>query len=491
MLANTIRYSLILISSCYIFLKLLNISSFSNYQKIKMALISFITSLCASFLFSDVAPLHLLFIMFWFNLSIKLITKLPLSVVYTTTIFSFSLSYIALNFASIVLSLILAPFYYGKYDLPLIPVLVVNGIIQIAFILYFFHVPRIRKGMTFLYHIPSGNIGSALCMFLIILLITFYSTASYYRALLWIFPISILLLGFVLVYWWNFHLTQTYRKYLKTSELNSLHQTIDKKNLELEHLKAEYDKLSRIIHKDNKLIPALATAVDGFLDNQTKLPPLDLSQYGQTLRLQLNELYDERFEALEQYQQRSFPLPTTGICSLDAILQFMQQKAASHNIRFQLSLSENYSHLISHIISEKDCVHLLSDLIENAIIATKGSPIRTIEIEFSYSNSVYAIRVYDTGAPFPIETLRDFGLKQNTTHSDTGGSGIGLMDIWSIKEKYKATLLIDEVCSKPDKQHTGISILFNEKNHFIIHSDRYNELVENINRFDLKMIERD
>ena len=91
-----------------------------------------------------------------------------------------------------------------------------------------------------------------------------------------------------------------------------------------------------------------------------------------------------------------------------------------------------------------------------------------------------------------METLKNLGLRRHTTHSETGGSGIGLMDIWMLKEKYKATLLIDEITNASfSETYTCVNILFNHKNHYIIQSDRHKELSAYINRPDLMIISKD
>ncbi len=46
--------------------------------------------------------------------------------------------------------------------------------------------------------------------------------------------------------------------------------------------------------------------------------------------------------------------------------------------------------------------------------------------------------------PFQPDTLLKIGKKRTTTHSDTGGSGIGLMTVFELIKKYNASFLIDE-----------------------------------------------
>ena len=134
-------------------------------------------------------------------------------------------------------------------------------------------------------------------------------------------------------------------------------------------------------------------------------------------------------------------------------------------IEFQFLLSHPLTAAIPSHSPEKEFSHLLSDLLENAIIAAKSSPSGTVQIHMGMFDKIYTLKVINTGNPFPIEVLQDLGINRHTTHKDSGGSGIGLMDIWKIKEDYSATLLIDEItASSSETTSTTINILFNNRN---------------------------
>ena len=66
------------------------------------------------------------------------------------------------------------------------------------------------------------------------------------------------------------------------------------------------------------------------------------------------------------------------------------------------------------------------------------------------------------------------------------------MEIWRLKEKHKATLLIDELAdASPAKAYTCMNILFNHKNHYMIQSNRHKELSTYINRTDVMIISKE
>lgn len=345
--------------------------------------------------------------------------------------------------------------------------------------------------MTFLYHFPSNNIGSTICILLIILIFLFSQAQTSVESYMVLFTSSMLFLGLIVIYWWNYHITQTYKKYLKRNEINSLNLLIEEQNQQIAYLKSEHDKLAEIIHKDNKLIPAITMAIIDSKENNTELSLSELDT-DSDLTLKLKQLYSERTETLANYQQEILQLPLSAYNSVNAVLSYMQSLALKDNIQYQLILFDNLTSTIPNEISEDDFIHILSDLLTNAINACRNIPSAAIQIYLGKFDNISTIRICNTGQVFHIDTLKNLGQSRHTTHAETGGSGIGLMDIWRIKERYAVTLLIDEVTDTSLSQSTVcISILFNNKNHYIIQSDRHKELSTYINRPDIMIFSKD
>ena len=420
--------------------------------------------------------------------------SLPLSwyVTYTTSLFAFSLSFISFILSGVVSSLILSPFYYNAYEVPWNIIHLGAGIIQFLAIYFCFRIPRLQRGMIFLYHIPSGNIGSTLCVLIFTFIIFNGYLENYTKTFIFTYSAIIFIGLFFLAYWWNYHLTQTYRKYLKKNEINSLNNLVLKKDTEIQRLKEEHDRLAHLIHKDNKLLPAFSLAITDFLENKNNLSSDELEIYGNDLKNQLELLYDERMKSVSEHPENLLPLPLTNISSVDAILSFMYKRASKENIPFQLVLTDDISSIISIIISEKDLTLLLSELLENALYESHNIPNAEIQVHLGTYNETLTIKVSNIGKRFEIATLQNLGIAKHTSHQDTGGSGTGMMDIWMLKENYRATLIIDETSTDYETSaHTCISILFNRKNHYIIHSDRYKDLIKSINRPDVFLLSKE
>ena len=491
MIFNTFRNFFVLIISIYSFYKLLNLNFFIKPQFISSVFFSFIISFISATLFFNVLSLNWLFILLSFFVFIKFTTKFNFSILYSTSLFSFALSFVALNFSFIIIALILSPFYYGKYELPWFFIHIHIWLLQFILIFCCFRIPRLKRGMIFLSNTPSINIATSFCLFTIMLFILLCQAETDNDKLLLSFSGVLFILAFLLIYWWNYHITQTYRKFLRRNEIDSLTLLLEERNQEILYLKKENDKLARIIHKDNKIIPALSMAIIDSYENKTEL---DLSKLecDSSLYVKLKQLYDERCETLEKYQQEVLHLPQTSFDSVNAVLSFMQSEALNAGVPYEVVLFDNLDSTIPAEITENDFIHILSDLLANAVNACRDIPSASVRIYLGRMDGISTIKICNTGNVFDIDTLKNLGLVRHTTHADTCGSGIGLMDIWKLKEKYSATLLIDEtVGTDSSSTYTCINILFNHKNHYIIQSNRYKELSTHINRPDIMIISKE
>lgn len=491
MLANTIRNFFILIIAIYSFYKLLNLNLLTKRTSFFLLISSFITSIISSLLFLSNLSLNWFFIISLFFLVMKLTTKLRFSIVYITTLFSCALSFITFCLSGILVGLILLPFQYGNYTLPWFLIHIVVGIIQFLLLYCCFHIPRLKRGMTFLYNVPSNTIGSAFCLFAIMSVIILCQSKTYNDRLIASTYTLLFILGLLLLYWWNYRITQTYRKFLQKNELDTLNHLIEKQNQEILYYKGEADYLAELIHRDNKMIPAITRTILYSYENHL---PLDLSEWETDSPLceKLKQLYDERMDALETHQRKALNCPPTGFDTVNATLSYMKSEAQNVGIPFHVVLFDDLVSTIPEKISEDDFNHMLSDLLANALNACRDISGASIQVYLGKMDEISTIKICNTGTVFAMETLNCLGLTRHTTHPDTGGSGIGLMSIWRIKQKYAATLLIDEnIDTDTASTYTYMNILFNGKNHYMIQSNRHKELVESINRPDVMIIPKD
>lgn len=281
--------------------------------------------------------------------------------------------------------------------------------------------------------------------------------------------------GLILFFWWKGRLTKSYLEKLKSNELSSLKNEVEKLEQEIASLKQNNDALSKIIHKDNKLIPAMQLAVQElFLLVKSGTAGSDLQEKAQALSAQLNRLAEERQGILTVYEKGRHTLPSTGVSRIDAILQYMARKAMEEGNQFDVILHGSVKYMVEHIISEEDLSTLLADLLENARIANRGQPQKYILLLIGIEDDHYRIDVLDSGVPFAAEPLVHFGKARYTTYAKEGGSGIGLMTIHEIIMKNVASFVLDDTAEtvKDGPFVKKISISFDGKRECCIRSDR-------------------
>lgn len=431
-------------------------------SKLKI-LLMFIGSILSAFVYiviKTIAPItYILALVIPFILAAKIILKQPFKNIVPLGLVSIGVSYI---FATIGVFLLASLTYiikiFYKFDdslwLDLILCILV-GISQILLTFTTFKIKRFSKGIPEL----DKFIDSDLSMFISITIILFMSLVEI-RNTDNIFIISIAFLvaflGIVLFFAWKIRFNKIYINRQKKKELEELENTIHGLEQKSTEVTAENERMASIIHRDNKTISALINTVKNISlqtkDENTKNELCSFLAY-------LSSEHKERQLCLD-CKNITTALPKTNIFSIDSILDFMKNKAIQNNINFKLILNNTIEKLTATIIKETDLVTLLADLIENAIIATKNSEDKQIEVQCILIDNVYQLSISDSGIPFEPIVLENFGTKKITTHKNEGGSGIGLITILDTIKKVNASLFL--VQGKENYTKT-ISIFFDNK----------------------------
>ena len=416
-------------------------------------------------------------------------TKKTISLSLIALIISESIHYIFLLLVALLMGLSVAPFFYGRYDLPYVTIQLSGGIIELLFLFLLFKIKRLRRGMPFLYQIGSSATGFILSCFilLIITIINFYDTIPTTQFVFLL--IALFLIGLLLYCWWRFRITRDYREKLRQAELKALQNELKEKDNRIRELEENNDSLAKIIHKDNKLIPAMELAVCEYLEEEAT--DGDTRKKGEQLASGLKSMAQERKGTLNSYRHDEHALPTTGVCVLDALFTYMQQRALAQNINFSLHITGDIVKITEDIISGEDLSHLLADLLENAMIAIGNNEVRSLSAYLCHNEDSCTIEISDSGNAFDVQLFEDFGQTRHTTHKDSGGSGIGLMDIWKIKKQYRASLHIIEYTPGTSIFTKKIALVFDRKNHYLIQTYRRNEIERVHMRSDMFVLQSD
>lgn len=486
MMESCIQIFFIFLSCFYLYHKLLNI----DRHPFRIELLCYIYfGVCSCLLWIISKNIYYIFyypaLIILFSVFIKMYTQTNYKTTLITTIIALGISLCSFTFSSVVIALFLLCTKLTPENNFWILIKLIIGIMQYLLVHVPFQLKRLKKGMPFLYELNFNNMGCQLsiCIIVCAMIISTPFTIHTYIimfCLLLFFPCTLLLIS-----WWHAIITRNYRKTLQQFEMQKLKTELVQKEQEIARLLDNNHALAQIIHKDNKLVPAMELAVNTFLQNLHDLSPQQLKEQGLALATHLQQMTKERRFILTQYQTDGQPLSATGICAVDAVLQLMQQRALQEHIDYSLCIAKDIKNVAMHSVSEEDFSHLLADLIENAFIAMSDMPDKKILIGIGKMGNHLSVEISDNGQPFLPEIFQDFGLTPHTTHAKNGGSGIGLMDIWKLKKKYGASLVITEYVPASFTYIKQISLIFDANNHYIIQTYRKREIMQIRFRSDL------
>ncbi len=343
---------------------------------------------------------------------------------------------------------------------------------------YLFRVKRFRSGMQYLNSGEYSRAGTYAAFAMILLCIWISSRTAVSSAFIAAASVAILL-PFLILVWWRRNIRKRYLSLLRRQEIDALHTLTQKQQAQLQMLRNEKDALSAVIHRDNKLIPAMAHAVRTYLD-----APQPQNAVGRQLLHELDEMTAERTGVLHAYESDAHSIQSTGDVALDGVLECMFEKAKALNIRFDTAVTEFQSAQSAQNISDADVKTILADLIENAMIACGGETHKFVLAHIGTMHKRMLIRVFDSGTAFDLQTLDKIGTERITTHADSGGSGIGTQTLFALKEKYRASIILHE--SPQGGVYTkDVSVLFDRLDQFIVKSSRADEIRKFCTRKDM------
>lgn len=485
-MADTIiKYFFIFLYCTYIYNHLLNRISFKKIHRVFYICLSLILSVITYILklyfpaASYVVPIMSLWVIFCLS------TASPQLSFITTTI-SFGISYGFFLFSSSIILLFFTPMRYRMDNFPFSLFMLLAGILEALFVLLLFKPRRFRKGMPFLYSTKTVNAGTVICLFCLIVLTNMQTKTSPSVWLALAFPALFIIAAFFVIYWWHSQLTKSYLSRLQALELESLRTELQDKTDKLDKITKENAEINKLIHKDNKLIPALENAVYEYLNSDFADKDSFITK-GNLLINELQHLSANRHQILATFSTVQSQTYKTGIVSLDALFAYMYKRAELANINFTVNIAFAPLTSLFESISNDDLTLLLADLIENAIIATSGGCTRIIQLQIYCYKKIPVIELFDSGTPFAVPVLMNWGIQPYTTHTQTGGTGIGLMDVWKIKDKYRASLHITEY--KEDSPFCKkISFLLDKKGQYLISTYRHEKIISQINRADIRVL---
>lgn len=473
-----IKYFLIFLFCTCFSIKLIQLPDRSFTAK-NFAFTYLLTFLTTSFssrfpMFSHLVPLLVL----WVVLSIH-ISNPKLAFIATTL--SFGISYGTHALSSFISTAVIFTISQEKSDY-LLKISLLTAPFHAIISLLLLKTKRLKNGLP-LAHVGSYiNLCTILCLFAVSVPIFFPNLNAPFKDKLLFLCITFFLLAF-LIFWWQAQITKTYRHRLLMRELESLRTSEAEKDALIEKLYAENDRLARITHRDNSLITALKDATIKGLCTDFENPK-DMIATREKLIANIEKLAEGRSSTSSAYNKRTPREFDTGLSLLDDLLHHMDKEALEQDIMFSVHFGTLLKDFVPENVSESDLTHTVDDLLKNAFKSTRTCESRAVQLQFYKLGKHLVIEVADNGIPFEVRSLVNMGIEQLTTYDD--GSGIGLMDIWSTKENYRATYHIDEYAtSSPFSKK--ISLTFDKKNRYTIRTYRKDEILQMSRRADLQV----
>ena len=250
-------------------------------------------------------------------------------------------------------------------------------------------------------------------------------------------------------------LTMYYKQKLLIKDLDDTKAELESKKQDIEKLEKENLELSKASHSIAHKQKVLEYRLNELMMQNETASEIEIAS-------KLKKIKNEYASKAHQAE-----LTKTEISEIDDLLNYMQSECIKNNIIFDVQINGSIFHFINNFISKEDLQILLADLIKNAIIAVNHLPAestnRSILVKLGLIDNCYSVYVYDSGIEFETATLAKLGKEPATTHKDSGGTGMGFMNIFDTLNKYKASLKIKEI-GKPSNDNYTKCIIINFDN---------------------------
>lgn len=474
MLQSIMKNLFTIVCSIYIYKKLLNIKN-NSFKELSALPFALVLSFLMTYIRIYLPILTIIILALFLSIYCFFVYKKDILLALTVTSISIGISYF-LYFVSVIIYIPVASILYinikNSFIMSIIGILLAE-LGQVCLIVLIFKIKRFKNGIPDIdrKYKTDTIIYISVLLLLATTLIYVYKNTLMIITVLFFFTI---MFGLTIFLWWRKRLADKYINKVYERNIRILEDTLSTQKTEIENL-------SKIIHKDNKVLSALRLAVNEQYSNNG-----ENSAELQNLLNEITHLEDERKECLTNYEQTTKTLPKTGVFSTDMIINYLLKRANKESIIFDVSITGDIPYMVSDAIDTYDLNTMLADLGENAIIATSHSAVKNILLIIGYRENTAFFDIYDSGSAFDAGVIASIGKRRHTTHKDTGGSGIGLMTTYELINKYHATFEIEELYN--NKLFTKrVSVLFDNNSRIAIYSNRPEIIAACKSRSDIQL----
>lgn len=320
---------------------------------------------------------------------------------------------------------------------------IINGILVIK-----------NKFYKYLISVEKSNDDTVLILSIVVLIAaSLLNMGTKYSKTVSILVVATFSSGLLLVFGIKKHISYVYAKRVNMRNEEILQSTVKKLEQDIYYLKKDNEKMSAVIHRDNKILPTMQRAVKKVVEKSA-----DDNQ--KELLATLKKLYAERTALLDDGTDKDFP--STGDLQVDSAVAYLSQKAQSVGVDFFFFFTGDPIVYPDGRGVEDDFLTLLLDLGENAVISAKNADMKLVKMGICFRHGDLSLNVYDSGNKFDERVKRSIGKRRFTTHKTDGGSGIGLMTAYELLRKYSASFVVNENIVSDEFQKC-VSVVFNDR----------------------------
>lgn len=468
---DIIKISGVFISSFFIFYKAVNYKQLTVRKSLLTAIFCFPLSFLYAFMRLEMPqPIVIVLLASLSIIFILIITRLELSLAISGYLISLGMSYIFYLISVLFIGSLYRLVVGNDYDSFLLFVFFL--LFQLLLAWGFFEIRRFKNGFPFISK-KYMIIVSLILAGIIILCSTLIGNADG-SSLAGSIAISMLIIGSGIVIWIRRGLTMFYKKRMEERTVEMLEAELREKDKKIESLTVQNDTIRTANHKINKKLAALELSVKklAFEANRGIFGSEIAAEYADVLD-RIKIMAAEYENDISKLPQKKL-LPTTKIKAIDSIFDYFMAESVQKNIDFNVRLNGSINYMAENIIDRCKLETMIGDHVGDAIIAVDScdNVFRSILVILGLASDCYELTIYDSGIEFEADTLMRLGTERITTHSDSGGSGIGFMTTFETMRECAASLIIDERPPSKSDYTKSVTIRFDGKGQYIIKTYR-------------------
>ena len=183
-------------------------------------------------------------------------------------------------------------------------------IMLIALTNFLFKMKRLQKGILFWENGQAVWIGIVFSILIMINMsvmgISIYHNPGANQVALAVILLQIIIniCTFGIYFWWRYHTTALYQQRIKEREAGSYVTKTEDSKKQITSLTESNDFLSETVHNDNKLIPAMYSAISRFLNSRDVSFNTETESKGLSILSELDEIMRERKNMILEAQKK-------------------------------------------------------------------------------------------------------------------------------------------------------------------------------------------